>query len=117
MTNYATSEDYTAYLSGKEAVINTASFDFYSRKATKLISQMTFDRLIEIDIPEEVKLCCCEVAESIFKQDQKSADITSEKVGNYSVSRNVMSASDYDASRRAIIKNWLADTGLIYKGV
>ena len=59
MTNYATQSDYTAYLSGKEVVIDTASFDFYSRKATQLINTATFGRIVEVT--DEIKMCCCRI--------------------------------------------------------
>lgn len=114
MTNYATSTNYTAYLSGKEAVIDTASFDFYARKATQLINQQTFGRIVEVT--DEIKSCCCEVAESFYKQDNDKG-ITSEKVGNYSVSKNVKTVSDYSCDRIGIIRDCLLDTGLLYKGV
>ena len=115
MANYATSADYQEYLSGKEAVIDTASFAFFARKATQLINQQTFGNISEVT--EAIKNCCCEVAESFFKQDQKSAEITSEKVGNYSVTKNVKTAPEYDSERTGIIRSWLLDTGLLYRGV
>jgi hypothetical protein len=115
MTNFATSTDYDTYLAGKEAVIDTASFDYYARKATQLINQMTFNRITETT--EKIKFCCCEVAESFYKQEQKTSEISSEKVGNYSVTKTVKSAPEWDSERTGIIRNWLLDTGLLYKGV
>ena len=114
MANYANAADYTAFLSGKEAVINAASFDFYARKATQLINQQTFGNISEVT--DNIKNCCCEVAESFYKQDNDKG-ITSEKVGNYSVSKNVKSGADYSSDRTGIIRSYLLDTGLLYKGV
>ncbi len=114
MTNYATQSDYTAYLSGKEVVIDTASFDFYSRKATQLINTATFGRIVEVT--DEIKMCCCEVAESFYNQDNDERE-TSEKVGSYSVTKNVKSDSDYSRERTGIIRAYLLDTGLLYRGV
>ena len=60
--NYADFDFYTSeYLCGKEAVIDTASFNFYARKATQKIKQYTFD-IVPKDVPQCVKMCCCEVA-------------------------------------------------------
>ena len=64
--NYADENFYTeSYLCGKEAVINTA-FDFYSRKASTVIRTFTGNNIDENNIPEYVKMCCCEVAESLL---------------------------------------------------
>lgn len=117
MANYATSTDYTAYLSGREAVIGTASFDFYARQATMRINNATFNRIETVT--DNIKYCCCEVAEILYKQDNEKIGVTSEKVGGYSV--NFESAKDRDLTyntlvRRAII-NWLYDTDLLYCGV
>lgn len=114
MVNYASAADYATYLSGREAVINAASFDFYARKATQLINQQTFGNISEIT--DYITDCCCEVAESFYKQDNDKG-ITSEKVGNYSVSKTVKSGADYNSDRTGIIREYLLDTGLLYKGV
>ena len=117
MTNYA---DF-AYYAGtyKGAVIDTASFHKYARRATLEIRKYTFNRVDESNIPDEVKMCCCEVAEVIHKSDQEDTKgIASEKVGEYSVSYVSPEAKEkmLSVSVRSIIYNWLADTGLVYRG-
>ena len=68
--NYADENFYTeSYLCGKEAVINIA-FDFYSRKASTVIRTFTGNNIDENNIPECVKMCCCEVAESFFRYEK-----------------------------------------------
>lgn len=117
MTNYA---DYAYYTDTyKGAVIDTASFDLYARRATQIINQHTFGRVQEGNIPEEVKMCCCELAEALFKADKEDTKgIASEKVGEYSVSYVSPEAKEKLLGYfvRSIIYNWLSMTGLLYRG-
>lgn len=120
---YADEKYYTEkYLLGRKPVISSG-FPFYARQASQVIDQHTFGRLKDVqDVPELVKMCCCELAEEEFwreKQQRDSGGKTAEKIGTYSVSFGA--ARDLDeASRlglRYIVKKWLEDTGLCYQGV
>jgi hypothetical protein len=117
MINYA---DYTYYIGTyKGAVIDTAYFDLYARKATQEIKKFTLNQISDASIPDDVKMCCCEVAEAIHKADQEDTKgIASEKVGEYSVSFVSPEAKEklLSISVRSIIYNWLAMTGLLYRG-
>lgn len=110
------------YLKGRKPVI-TSGFLFYSRFASQVIDRYTFNRLKDITaIPEEVQMCCCELAESEYrreKQQKESGGKTSEKIGTYSVSFSSEQESAAATSReqRSIVMKWLADTGLCYQGV
>lgn len=112
------------YLLGRKPVISTGFF-FYARQASQAIDQYTFGRLKDIEeagIPEEVKMCCCELAEAEFqyeKQKNDSGGKTSEKIGTYSVSfgSSTESAKAAADERRSIIMKWLTNTGLCYRGV
>ena len=118
MTNYA---DYAYYTDTyKGAVIDAASFDSYAAKATQTIKLYTFNRIVDDNIPEEVKMCCCELAEYLYKQDNKDhdEDVQSEKKGEWS--NTYVSGKEAEEIRqikiREIIYNWLAMTGLLYRG-
>ena len=122
MTVYADNDFYTnEYLNGKNAVIDTASFNFYARKATQVIKKYTFYNVDENNIPECVKLCCCEVAELLYKADNSSASkgVISERVGDVSKSYENADSQGQALSKniRSVIRSWLADTGLLYRGV
>lgn len=110
------------YLCGREAVIATASFDFYAKQATQEIKKFAGWNIDEANIPEAVKLCCCELAEMIFnaeKQQTQSAGKTSETVGSWSVSYEEQTAtlqSCKDKTKEIVFK-WLTGTGLLYAGV
>lgn len=112
------------YLLGRKPVISSG-FSFYARQASRSIDQYTFDRLKKLSedrIPEEVRMCCCELAEAGYrkeKQQKESGGKTSEKIGTYSVSFGTVQETANAAAKeqRGIIMKWLADTGLCYQGV
>ena len=119
MTNYADYAYYTETYKG--AVIDTASFDYYARASSQVIRRFTFGNINESAVPDEVKMCCCELAEHLFiveKQIKEAGGKTSEKVGEYSVSyeKLVDVRANGDLQSYQIIQNWLAMTGLLYRG-
>lgn len=120
---YATEGFYKGnYLLDRKPVIS-AGFSFYAREASNVIDRYTFSRLKSMaEIPEEIQMCCCELAEHYFtaeKMKKESSGKASEKVGTYSVTyaatneiKKLEAAEEHD-----IIMKWLADTGLCYQGV
>ena len=121
--NYADENFYTqSYLCGKEAVITTA-FDFYSRKASTVIRTFIGNNIDENNIPECVRMCCCEIAETLFRYEKllsgNTSGMTSQRIGDLSV--NYESAENLRKSQsdeiRQIIYRWLSGTGLLYRGV
>lgn len=123
VTIYADEQFYkNEYLSGKAAVI-TAAFDFYARAASAVIRRQTYDNIGE-DIPECVKMCCCELAELLYQSENgmsDKSDISSETLGNGSYSVSYGNAAErmsaVQSKTREIIKRWLFGTGLLYSGV
>lgn len=117
MTNYA---DYAYYTDTYEgAVIDAASFDLYAARATQKIKLYTFNRIVDDNIPDEAKMCCCELAEALFKADKEDTKgIASEKVGEYSVTYVSADAKEnlMHISTQNVINKWLAMTGLLYRG-
>ncbi len=84
MMIYANMDFYKNKYQG--AVINTANPYVYFRKATNYIRHYTCDNIDEGDIPEQVKMCCCEVAELLYHAEQNSSNyVTSDKTGDMSV--------------------------------
>ena len=121
--NYADENFYTeSYLCGKEAVITT-DFDFYARKATAIIKTFTGKNVDENNIPECVKMCCCEVAEGFFRYEKllngSTAGMTSQHIGDLSVNyeSSVTLLQKQADENRQIIYRWLSGTGLLYRGV
>ena len=117
MVNYADFDYYTNTYKG--AVLDTASFDTYARKATQNIILHTFGRIPENNVPEAAKMCCCELAEEMYKHDKGDVgNIASEKVGERSVSfvDKEKAEAIFWGKCTSIIYNWLATTGLLYRG-
>lgn len=120
---YATEQDYqNEYLMGRKPVIRTG-FDYYARQAGQVIDTYTYGRVKTLpEVPEPVRLCCCELAEAIYQQEKQNREASgkaSEKVGTYSVSFSSVSEARQAADREqhGIVMKWLADTGLCYQGV
>lgn len=122
MTVYADYDFYTnEYLCGREAVIDTASFMFCAKKASYIIKGYTLENIDESNIPECVRLCCCDIAEQLYKADKNniSSGISSESVGDQSISYE-----SSDSQRQAMSQNiksavysYLSGTGLLYRGI
>jgi hypothetical protein len=121
MTVFADYDFYkNEYLLGRKAVIDTASFAFYARKATGIITQHTFGN-IKGEIPECVKMCACELAELLYNYDnaESSNGITSESVGDMSKSYESTETrkQNLNQSIKSVLSLYLANTGLLYRGV
>ena len=118
MTDYTFYTD--KYLSGKEAVLDSASFPFWERKACNQVRSFTFGNIDEsAEVPETVQMCVCEVAEILLIQENRSktSGIASEKVGDYSVSYRAQTDGEKQAEIRKVVTEWLSETGLMYCGV
>lgn len=97
-------------------------FSFYASKASMEIDRRTFGNIQANNIPDEVRMCCCELAEKLYAADQEMKEhegLTAESVGGWSKhfesgeQRKERLASEL----RSIVRNWLANTGLLYGGV
>lgn len=116
MTNHTFYTD--KYLSGKEAALDAASFPYWERKASGVVRKYTFGNINEnMDIPEAVQMCVCEVAELLYKQENTGRGLTSERVGEYSVTYKAQTAPEREVEQYLTVNNWLANTGLMYCGV
>lgn len=109
------------YLAGKQAVI-TAAYTYYFREASRVLDTLTFGNIKEDNITDNVRMCCCEIAESLYtseKEQAKSVGKTAENVQGWSVS--YASGTDQKAQLNAavgdIATKWLSGSGLLYSGV
>lgn len=115
--NFYTNE----YLCGKAVVIEPTAFSFYAREASAIIKRHTFGRVTE-PVPEEVQLCCCELAEKIYiREKQKNANggLSSESVGGWSKSFESSESQEkqFQTDIKNILSKWLSETGLLYRGI
>ena len=117
--------DYAYYTETyKGSTIPESAFSKFATKAENKVNLMTFDRIdTSKDYMDKVKMCCCEIAESLYtadKEDSKSAgNVLSERVGDYSVSfvDNSNLEKLRSAKLKSIVQDWLALTGLLYRGL
>ena len=118
MTLYVDFDFYEAEYEGK--IVEADNFGFYSRKASQIIKQYTCGNVPD-EVPESVKFCCCELSELLYKSDKSSSSqgVTSEKVGDWSASYESGESQQKALSSkiRSVVYSWLADTGLLYRGV
>lgn len=123
MSNYVDYNYYVNnYLQGREQVVPTTSFNFYSMKATTEIRNRIFDKPIIID--EDIKNCTCDLAEYFYRDDTNTLTvsktsqngISSESVGEYSVTYATTKSEEYSLTNREqnvknIINFWLGNKG------
>lgn len=122
MEAYADFAYYTeSYLSGREAVVDTASFPFYARKATQEIRRYTGQNVDESHPPDCVRMCCCEIAELLHSAEKNATNqgIASESIGSWSVNYGTaeQNAKTLRANVRSSVYRWLSGNGLLYAGV
>lgn len=121
MTVYADQTFYTEqYLQGRAAKVPAADFPFYARNASVTINSYA-GAFPADDIPEEVRLCCCEIAELLCagetSEASKKAGIASESVQGWSQSyessesRSSVQAAAIDAA----LHKWLDGLGSLTK--
>lgn len=120
MTAYADYSFYeNKYLGGKAAVIPQEEFLYYARKAGNCLRRYTFGNIGE-NVPEAVRLCCCELAEAVFFAETSPAarGVSSERVGDIAVTyeNGGDRRQGLPAAVKDIIYAWLGDTGLLYRG-
>ena len=141
MENFCDFDFYkTEYLAGKPGIIPEGEFPIYARDATLLLrEEINMDLLDELDeMPEELQMAACKITELMYKASGSSSEaedeansssasssavpigVSSERVGEYSVTYSGNSAKDVQEESerqiRNVIKRWLGPTGLLYKG-
>lgn len=112
---YADYKFYSEVYGGK----NIAEEDFprLAAKASALIDRLTFGRASECADDERVKMCCCELCESLSALSESGGRIIqSESVGSWSATyANSESTSEVNYARAAC-RVWLPADWL-YRGV
>ena len=119
---YADEEYYhSEYLCGKDPVLSD-SFPYYAAKACRLIDRYTCGRLQSgWSVTDEVKDCCCELAEYLYACDTREAQMAGLK--SYSndgdsgtFDTDSISREEKERKIRAIIRDHLSDSGILYRG-
>lgn len=119
------------YLLEKEPVIPEDDFLFWEKRARREVDNLTYDRISSLDtIPDLVKDCVCEVAELLYRADHldsmnlesgASGPLASYsndgQSGSFDTSQSAFTADGRKAETLRIIRMYLLNTGLMYKGV
>lgn len=118
------------YLLGRDPVIPENIFDYYATIASAEVKNVVTIGTDMTNPIDEVKAATCEVAEVLCQMDGKSnqdegavtvpVGVSSEKVGEYSVSYAGNNFTDKAAEKRyrvhSAMAKWLGVTGLLYRG-
>lgn len=114
---YLTYEEYK----GLGGNLSEKPFNLQEFKARKIVDTYTFGRLINLkEQVKEVKMCMYELIRIVDKKDN-SNNISSEKVGDYSI--NYSNSSEYDEEINNTIYSYLINcyldngTPYLYRGV
>lgn len=112
------------YLQGRSQTVPDQEFSYWAMLATTKIKNLTFGRVDELsEIPEDVQMCCCEVAEKLYQGEQAKSDngMILQSYGNdgetATFKADDLTESAVSMAVEGIIHRWLSGTGLMYCGV
>lgn len=126
------------YLLGNDPVIPDTAFNYYANKASIKIRNMICLDMLDItddsEVTEEMRMATCEIAEILCTYDHKTVSdsssnadeiipvgVSSEKVGEHTVSYSGNTEEDRDKRKDQSIKDsaikWLGPAGLLFRGV
>lgn len=122
MITYA---DYDFYSGDYHGKMSEAEYAIYAGSASAYIDYHTFNQIDEevLDsdkLAEKIKLACCSCADLLYSYENTgSGVISSEKVGDYSVTYANADSSGANIDKRLYsrLKIYLGTTGLMYRGV
>lgn len=119
---YAEHDFYTSKYAFGAGLIESALFNRYALRASQKIKEYTGTNIDENNVPECVKMCCCELAELFYKAEKAETEnggVKSETVGSWSKSYESTQERESHISKKIhdVIHMWLSGTGLLYRGI
>ena len=107
--------------------LSEEAFPRYAKRASAIVYQMTFGRLADTpEIPDAVQDAVCAAAEQLHRADaarvtdEQGRELASENNDGYVVSfRSSTTAEAQEAQEAAlvsVIRSYLANTGLLFRG-
>ena len=107
--------DYNFYKDTYRGTIPQDVFNKLSIKASKYIDYITFNRIDEVT--EDIKFVTCEVIDILYESSKKGdMEIKSETSGKYSVTYSDANKT-IDQRKYEVVKIYLGNTGLLYRGI
>lgn len=125
MTIYADKNFYLdQYLFGKEPTIPIDEIEYWLAQASRKINRRAFGKTDALqEVPDEVKMCCCAVAEKLYQFESAKSEngMVLQSYGNdgETATYKTTDMSELAISGKVleIIEEWLMPTGLLYCGV
>lgn len=103
--------NYSYYINEYKGQLDKPLFDKYATNASLEISNLTHHKALP-DI-KEVKNCMCKLVDVMNANEQCKTSISSEKVGNHTVTFVTKSTEDKDKEYYYIINRYLGSLGLL----
>ncbi|CEP83980.1 hypothetical protein [Paraclostridium sordellii] len=113
MDKYVDYKFYSEVFGGK---LSSKDFSLYEFKARKFIDTITFNRINENDLNDDIKMAVCIAIEKIKKSDSERSFKLSETVGKHSVSYSESLLRKFESSLYKEISIYLPND-LLYRGV
>lgn len=118
------------YLCDREPVVPEDDFRFWERQAVRVVDQCTFGRLLSNSdlVTNDVKECVCELTELLYQADKAAQQAAAQggmlqsysndgESGTFDLSQSTFTEDGKVKKAREIIRRYLGNTGLLYRGV
>lgn len=118
------------YLLDREPVVPENDFPFWEKQAQRILNQYTFNRLVLATglLTDEVKDCTCELTELLYQADKSAQQAAGQggvlqsysndgESGTFDLSQSTFTEEGKAKKAREIIRRYLGNTGLLYRGV
>lgn len=107
--------DYTFYSGTYGGKVSIEEFTKLEIQASTIVDYYTFNRIKEVDT--KIKFAVCELIDYLKQlEDNGGKEISSESVGDHSVSYVTEDTTTVSKKQRDIVKRYLGNTGLMYRG-
>lgn len=113
MSKYIDYKFYQEVFGGK---LSSEDFSLYEFKARKFIDTITFNRINESNLNDDIKMATCITLEKLKKYDDEVSFKSSESVGKHSVSYSESLVEKFKENLYAEISIYLPKD-LLYRGV
>lgn len=116
----------TRYSKEDSGLRDQKDFDIYAKKASVFMDYITAGRITDVIAESEnLKDCCCDMAEQIYKfekaRDNESGGLVASwsndgESGTYNLNESVVSESAHRRKMAEIARAYLLQFGLLYRG-
>lgn len=112
MNKYVDYVFYTEVFGGK---LSSKDFSLYEFKARQFINKITFNRINESNLTDDIKMAICITLEKLKKSEDEVSCKASESVGKHNVSYSVTLVANFEKNLYKKISAYLPDN-LLFRG-